>query len=105
FKDIESVTEARRPLLGYGAILLTEIIRRGKPKAIAISALGVREGVLFSRLDREARRRDPLLAAASDLNLLRSRSPQHGEELRVWTDAFIESLPLPETENERRLRH
>jgi exopolyphosphatase/guanosine-5'-triphosphate,3'-diphosphate pyrophosphatase len=104
-KDIESVSEARRPLLAYGAILLEEIIRLGGPREIAISALGVREGLLFSKLDPEARRLDPLLSAAGDLNLLRSRSPRHGEELRDWTDAFIGSLGLPETENERRLRH
>ena len=76
-KDIESVSEARRPLLAYGAIVLEEIIRLGEPKEVAVSAFGVREGVLFDRLDPETRERDPLLAAASDLNFLRSRSPRH----------------------------
>lgn len=104
-KDIESVSEARRPLLAYGAALLETIIRLGQPKEVAISALGVREGLLFSKLDPEARQLDPLLSAAADLNLLRSRSPRHGEELRAWTDAFMESLGLFEAENERRLRH
>ncbi|WP_230531079.1 exopolyphosphatase [Microvirga roseola] len=104
-KDIESVSEARRPLLCYGAVLLEEIIRLGQPKEIAISAYGVREGLLFDRLDPQTRALDPLLSAASDFNLLRSRSPRHGEELREWTDAFVQSLGLPETETERRLRH
>ena len=104
-KDIESVSEARRPLLAYGAVVLDEIIRAGRPREVAISALGVREGLLFERLDREAQGEDPLLAAAGDLNLLRSRSPAHGEELRAWTDRFVESLGLPETVVERRLRH
>ena len=35
------------------------------------------------------RRRDPLLAAARELNLLRSRSPRHGEELSAWSDRFM----------------
>lgn len=103
-KDIESVSEARRPLLAYGAIVLEEIIRLGQPKDVAISAYGVREGVLFDKLDEETRRLDPLLSAAGDLNLLRSRSPRHGEELCQWTEQFIRSLSLPETGNERRLR-
>jgi exopolyphosphatase / guanosine-5'-triphosphate,3'-diphosphate pyrophosphatase len=103
-KDIESVSEARRPLLAYGAIVLEEIIRLGEPKEVAISAFGVREGVLFDRLDPQTRERDPLLAAASDLNLLRSRSPRHGVELCQWTEAFIRSINLPETEHETRLR-
>jgi exopolyphosphatase/guanosine-5'-triphosphate,3'-diphosphate pyrophosphatase len=104
-KDIESVSEARRPLLSYGAIVLEEIIRQGRPKEVATSALGVREGLLYARLDPEARQLDPLLSAASDLNLLRSRSPHHGEELIGWTDRFVETVGLPETETERRLRH
>lgn len=103
-KDIESVSEARRPLLAYGAIVLEEIIRLGEPKDVAISAFGVREGVLFDKLEPETQKRDPLLAAASDLNLLRSRSPRHGEELCEWTEGFMKSLGLTETDNETRLR-
>jgi exopolyphosphatase/guanosine-5'-triphosphate,3'-diphosphate pyrophosphatase len=104
-KDIDLVSEARRPLLSYGALVLEEIIRLGQPHEVAVSALGVREGLLYDCLDAELRARDPLIAAASELNLLRSRSPQHGEELRTWTDAFVQSLGLPETETEYRLRH
>ncbi|WP_210487357.1 exopolyphosphatase [Microvirga antarctica] len=103
-KDIESVSEARRPLLAYGAILLEEIIRLGQPKDVAISAYGVREGVLYQKLDNETQQLDPLVAAAADLNLLRSRSPGHGDELWAWTSQFIDSVGLPETDAERRLR-
>jgi len=103
-KDIESVSEARRPLLAYGAIVLEEIIRLGEPKEVAISAFGVREGVLFDQLDPETQKRDPLLTAAADLNLLRSRSPRHGEELCEWTEAFMKSLGIAESETETRLR-
>lgn len=103
-KDIESISEARRPLLAYGAIVLEEIIRLGQPKEVAISAYGVREGVLYDKLDQDTQKRDPLLAAASDLNLLRSRSPRHGEELCEWTEAFMKSLGLTETDTETRLR-
>jgi len=103
-KDIESISEARRPLLAYGAIVLEEIIRLGDPKEVAISAFGVREGVLFDKLDPETQQRDPLLAAASDLNLLRSRSPRHGVELCDWTEDFMKSLGVTETETETRLR-
>lgn len=104
-KDIETVSEARRPLLAYGAIVLEEIIRSGRPAEIVISALGVREGLLFEQLGAESRAEDPLIAAARDFNLLRSRSPEHGEELRAWTDRFVQSAGLPETVAERRLRH
>ena len=99
-KDIESVSEARRPLLAYGAIVLEEIIRLGEPKEIAISASACAKACSSTSSTPETQERDPLIAAASDLNLLRSRSPRHGEELCEWTEGFMTSLGLPETENE-----
>ena len=50
--SIEAVSSARRPLLAYGAAVLEEIIRQANPKEIVVSALGVREGLLYSRLSR-----------------------------------------------------
>jgi exopolyphosphatase/guanosine-5'-triphosphate,3'-diphosphate pyrophosphatase len=104
-KNIEAVSEARRPLLAYGAIVLEEIIRIGRPREIVMSALGVREGLLYGQLDAKSRALDPLLAAGREFNLLRARSPEHGEELRGWTDRCVQSAALPETDTERRLRH
>ena len=102
---IESVSSARRPLLAYGAVVLDEIIRRARPRDVVISALGVREGLIYERLEAAQKRSDPLIAAARDLNVLRSRSPQHGEELCDWTDDFMLSTHLEETAEEKRLRH
>jgi exopolyphosphatase/guanosine-5'-triphosphate,3'-diphosphate pyrophosphatase len=104
-KFLNEVSEARRPLLVYGAIVLDEIVRLGKPSCIKISALGVREGLLYEDLDPASRRLDPLIVATSELNRLRARSPAHGEELCAWTDTFMESAGIAETEEERRLRH
>ncbi|GJD48869.1 Guanosine-5'-triphosphate,3'-diphosphate pyrophosphatase [Methylobacterium crusticola] len=102
---VESVSEARRPLLAYGAVVLEEVIRSGRPREIAVSATGVREGLLFEQLDPATRSLDPLLSAADELNRLRARCPAHGPELQAWTDAFMASLDTPETADERRLRH
>jgi exopolyphosphatase/guanosine-5'-triphosphate,3'-diphosphate pyrophosphatase len=103
--QIEVVTDARRPLLAYAALVLENLVRIAKPKDVVISALGVREGLLYQTLDAEEREKDPLIAAASELNVLRSRSPAHGEELTQWTDRFMASSGLDETADERRLRH
>ena len=102
---IDSISQARRPLLAYGAAVLEEIIRRAEPKEIVISALGVREGMLFERLPPEERARDPLIVAAQAFNKLRSRAPAHGEELYAWTGALLGSTHLEETADESRLRH
>jgi exopolyphosphatase/guanosine-5'-triphosphate,3'-diphosphate pyrophosphatase len=102
---IEVVAKARRPLLPYAALVLEHLVEIGKFKEVVLSALGVREGLLYSLLDAEERKKDALIAAASDLNLLRSRSPKHGEELVEWTDLFMASTGLEETAEEKRLRH
>ena len=103
--QIEVVTDARRPLLAYAALVLEHIVRKAEPKDVVFSALGVREGLLYSQLDAGERRKDPLIVAAQELNHLRSRSPRHGEELIAWTDKFMASSGLDETAEEKRLRH
>ena len=103
--SIETVSTARRPLLAYGAAVLEEIIRRSPPKEVVISALGVREGLLFEGLSPEEQAQDPLVTAARQFNLLRSRSPGHAEELFHWTSQFLGESHLEETPEETRLRH
>jgi exopolyphosphatase/guanosine-5'-triphosphate,3'-diphosphate pyrophosphatase len=102
---IEVINAARRPLLAYAALVMENLVQTIKPKQVIISVLGVREGLLYSLLKARERARDPLISAASDLNVLRSRSPHHGEELVAWTDRFMASSGLEESADERRLRH
>jgi exopolyphosphatase/guanosine-5'-triphosphate,3'-diphosphate pyrophosphatase len=103
--SIEAVSSARRPLLAYGAAVLEEIIRQANPKEIVVSALGVREGLLYSRLSPEEQAEDPLIVSAREFNELRSRAPEHAEELFDWTGRLIASTHLEEDDDDRRLRH
>lgn len=103
--SIDAVSSARRELLPYGAMVLEHILKRSEAKRIVISALGVREGLLYTLLDTEGRSSDPLLAACAELSYLRSRSPRFAHEMCTWTDKFMESSGLEETEEEQRLRH
>lgn len=102
---IEVVSQSRRPLLAYGALVLEQVIKIARPSEVIFSVLGVREGLLYSELSARVQRSDPLISAARDLNILRSRSPEHGEELIKWTDRFMASTGISETDDERRLRH
>ena len=104
-KGIEGVSKARRALLPYGAIVLQEIIAAMQPSEIAVSALGVREGFLYSLLTEEERRIDPLISAAEELALLRARSVTHSHELVAWTAESLEAFGIVETDEERRYRH
>jgi exopolyphosphatase/guanosine-5'-triphosphate,3'-diphosphate pyrophosphatase len=103
--NIDVVANARRPLLPYAALVLEHILRIGKPRQVVFSALGVREGLLYSLLKQRDKEKDALIESARQLNRLRSRSPRHGEELIQWTDRFMSSSGLEETAEERRLRH
>lgn len=102
---IEAVSKNRQSLLPFGAATLSQVIRHGEPSQIVFSALGVREGFLYSLLDDDEREKDPLLVSAGELSVLRSRSPAHAQELRSWTDGLFSVLRISETEEERRLRH
>jgi exopolyphosphatase/guanosine-5'-triphosphate,3'-diphosphate pyrophosphatase len=103
--DIEAVSDARRPLLTYAALVLEYVIRVAKPKTIVFSTFGVREGLLYEMLPQTERRRDGLICAAQNLNGLLSRSARHAEELIAWTDRLVRVVGLRETSEDRRLRH
>ncbi len=77
FGSFDVISRSRRALLPYGAVVLEQIIRLGQPSEVVMSALGVREGHLFRLLGEKEQARDPLIAAAEELALLRSRSPRH----------------------------
>lgn len=104
FKGIGRISKSRRALLPYGAVVLLEIIRAMKPQKIAVSALGVREGYLFSLLDEEEQMADALLSAADELAVLRARSAAHARELADWTDGAFAAFGIDETEDEIRYR-
>ncbi|MFC0243085.1 exopolyphosphatase [Rhodopseudomonas telluris] len=103
--DIELVSDARRPLLAYAALVLEYVIEVAKPKTIVFSTYGVREGLLYEQLPAVERAKDGLICAAQDLNKLLSRSARHAEELIDWTDRLFRIAKVREAEGERRLRH
>jgi exopolyphosphatase/guanosine-5'-triphosphate,3'-diphosphate pyrophosphatase len=55
-------------------------------------------------LTENVRAQDPLLSAAAEFNLLRSRAPDHAPELADWMDGFFASTGLDDTPNDARLR-
>ncbi|MBR0895538.1 exopolyphosphatase [Bradyrhizobium tropiciagri] len=103
--NIESIADARRPLLAYAALVLEYIIRVAQPKTIVFSTFGVREGLLYEMLPPAERAKDGLVCAAQNLNELLSRSARHARELTAWTDRLVRVVRLRETEEDRRLRH
>ncbi|MHA1548725.1 MAG: Ppx/GppA phosphatase family protein [Alphaproteobacteria bacterium] len=103
--SIDAVSRARRALLPYGAAVLGQLISKMQPSSIVMSALGVREGLLYELLTDQEKARDPLIAACQELAFLRSRSPRYVDELVAWSGAALDAIGLDETAEEARLRH
>jgi exopolyphosphatase / guanosine-5'-triphosphate,3'-diphosphate pyrophosphatase len=87
--------------LPFAALLLERLLRRARPESIVFSALGLREGYVFSQLPAALRREDPLLAAARDMADLDGRFGPMGATLEEWSRPLFPGESAPE----RRLRH
>ncbi len=83
---------------------MQEVLSAMKPATVTFSAQGVREGYLYSMLSDGERDRDPLLAAADELAILRARSPEHARELAEWTGRMMPFFGMTETDEESRYR-
>ncbi len=102
---IQAASRARREVLPFGAFVLERLLKRIAPSEVVMSVFGIREGTLYGLLPRFEQNKDPLLRFCESYAQLRSRSPEHAEELCAWTDALFTDEDLSETEEERRLRH
>ncbi len=104
-RDIHAISDNRAETLPYGAIVMDELLERTHVSDLVISAYGVREGLLFSKLKAKNRQKDPLLSAAWDLARARSRSPNGVRDLCHWTDQLFALVVKDERAEEKRLRH
>lgn len=99
-ENLAAVSKRRMELLPYGAIVLQRLLTAAKFKEVVVSANGVREGLVFSRLSAEERGKDPLIDYCAVENARGARAPQHAMEMFNW------ATPLFGDENAyyRRLR-
>ncbi len=103
-RDIPALSRSRSDTLPYGALVMERILSEVKASAVIVSALGVREGLLYEQLKRRKRESDPLLSGAWDFARRYSRSPLHEIELGAWTSQLVSEGLIEETGGERRLR-
>jgi len=94
------VTERRARTLPAAALVLDRVLKHLAPERVVFSALGLREGFLYSQLRREEQYLDPLIEGAQLIGLHLARVPEFAPELVSWT-AYLAS---GETAAEERLR-
>jgi exopolyphosphatase/guanosine-5'-triphosphate,3'-diphosphate pyrophosphatase len=92
-----NVSSARLAVTPLGAHVLARLIERIRPAQVAISAFGLREGVLYEHLSPEKRAEDPLLSASRDMEATLGRFPGFGDELADWVRPLFFDL-APERE-------
>ena len=94
------VTERRARTLPAAALALDRLLKHLAPERVVFSALGLREGFLYSQLSREEQYLDPLVEGAQLIGLPFARVPDFAPELVSWTA----NLATGETASEKRLR-
>ncbi len=104
-RGMDMVPKSRAETLPYGSLALDRLLAAGRPEKVIVSALGLREGLLLSRLKKKKRKDDPLLAACWDYARAMARSAEHEKELCAWTDQLFGEDKQAETPEQGRLRH
>jgi exopolyphosphatase/guanosine-5'-triphosphate,3'-diphosphate pyrophosphatase len=104
-RGIDAISSIRAETLPLASLVLEHLLERGQPSQMILSAYGLREGLLHSKLRAKKRSQDPLLSACWDSARMMARSPDHQRELCAWTDQLFAGGPLEETTEQRRLRH
>ncbi len=99
-RRIPGIDRRRIEVMPYAATLLAKLLEAAQVEEVVFSALGVREGCLYERLDAEARGQDPLLSACRSIAVREGHAAAAGEAVFRWmTPLFAE-----ETDEQMRLR-
>jgi exopolyphosphatase/guanosine-5'-triphosphate,3'-diphosphate pyrophosphatase len=94
------VEERRARTFPASALVLDRLLKRLAPERVVFSALGLREGFLYSQLGKAEQYLDPLVEGAQLIGLPLARVPDFAPALVPWTEELFSS----ETAAERRLR-
>ncbi|MDO9222677.1 MAG: Ppx/GppA phosphatase family protein [Caulobacter sp.] len=90
---IEGVSKKRLETLPHAAIVLEALIEQLGIERIAVSAYGLREGLLFEGLPPETRRLDPLIEGCAALTGRQGVDETLGPTLEAWLAPVFDALP------------
>ena len=82
--DLTGVSFSRMELVPMAGRVLHGVIKAFEPETLAVSAYGLREGLLFENMPGWMRTSDPLLAASEELERELARFPGFGMQLYQW---------------------
>ena len=94
------VSARRARTIPAAALVLDRVLKHLAAERVVFSALGLREGLVFSQLDRSEQYLDPLVEGAQLIGLPLARVPDFAPALADWTAGLFPA----ETPTETRLR-
>ncbi len=80
-RSITGNSEARMMLVPIAAEVLKSLVQQFRPKSVAVSSYGIREGLLYEQMPFELKRRDPLIEACRWNEAQNARLPGFGKSL------------------------
>ena len=102
---LPGVPKRRARTLPAAALVLDRVLKHLSPQHVVFSALGLREGSLYSQLSEPERYLDPLVEGAQLVGLPLARVPDFAPSLVAWTaDLFPGETPADTRLTRRSLR-
>ena len=80
-RSLAQVSSARMALVPYAIDVLSRLVSTFRPKDIAVSSYGIREGLLYEQMPQRLRDRDPLIEACRFAEAKDARLPGFGKSL------------------------
>ena len=96
-----NISDSRMSLVPYAVLVLKELVKVFKPKDVAVSSYGIREGMLYEQMPRELRERDPLIEACRFAEHKDARMPGFG---RLLYDFVMPLFPRAGWQRKRIIR-
>ncbi|AGT09172.1 Ppx/GppA family phosphatase [Paracoccus aminophilus] len=75
------ISQSRIELVPLAGQVLRQLVLTFRPKSLAVSSYGIREGLLYEQMPRTLRQRDPLIEAARFTERQMARMPGFGKKL------------------------
>lgn len=87
------ISSARMSLVPLAAEVLSRLVKTFRPKDIAISSYGIREGMLYEQMPQRLRDRDPLIESCRFAEAKDARLPGFGKSLYEFLHPIFKSTP------------
>ncbi|WP_242512071.1 Ppx/GppA family phosphatase [Rhodobaculum claviforme] len=92
-KSRTGISAERIALVPLAGVVLREVLKVFRPRAVHISAYGLREGLLYEQMPAEVRQRDPLIEACRFAEAAAARMPGFGARLFDFVRPLFHGVP------------